>query len=72
MGEQGEQERAENAPLLVPSVDDQRGERCCFLPSTPGAACQKVQDPVAQGRVETQVLSLMMSLEGTMVLTAKL
>ena len=35
-------------------------------------ARQKVQDPIAQGGVETQVPTLMMSLVGTMVLNAEL
>ena len=37
-----------------------------------GATRQEVQGPVAQGGARPRVLSLMMSLEGTMVLTAKL
>ena len=56
MGEQGVQERAENAPLWGPSVGDQRGG--VSYPHYLGAAHQKVQDTVAQGRVETQGLKL--------------
>jgi hypothetical protein len=37
-----------------------------------GTARQEVQDPVAQGGIQTQDLSLMMSLEGNMVLKAEL
>jgi hypothetical protein len=58
MGEQGVQERAENAPLWGPSVEDQRGRDVVSYPLYLGAARQKVQDPVAQGGVETQGLEL--------------
>ena len=72
MGEQGVQEGAENAPLCDPSVEDQRsGGDVSYLHHL-GASCQEVQDPVAQGRVQTQGPSLMMTLEGTMVLNAEL
>jgi hypothetical protein len=54
MGEQGVQERAENAPLWGPSVEDQRGGDVVSYPHHLGAACQKVQDPVAQVGVKTQ------------------
>ena len=40
-----------------PSVENQRGDVVSFLHHL-GAACQKVQDPVAQGGVETQGLEL--------------
>ena len=68
VGEQGVQERAENGPLWVPSVEDQRGGDVVTYPHHLGAARQEIQDPVAQGGVE----SLMTSLEGTMVLNAEL
>ena len=58
MGEQGVQERAQNAPLWGPSVEDQRGWRCCFLPSPPGGVPSESPGPVAQGGVETQELEL--------------
>ena len=54
----GEQERAENAPLWGPSVEDQRGGDVVTYPHHMGAARQEVQDPVAQGGVETQGLEL--------------
>ena len=47
-----------NAPLWGPSVEDQRGGDVVTYPLLLGAARQKVQDPVAQGRVETQGLEL--------------
>jgi hypothetical protein len=65
MGEQGLQEEAEHAPLRSTSVVDLRsGDVVSYLPHL-GVACP-------QGGVETQGLSLMMSLEGTMVLNAEL
>ena len=54
VGEQGVQERAQNAPLWGSSVEDQRGGDVFSYPHHLGAAHQKVQDPIAQGRVETQ------------------
>ena len=69
VGEQGVQERAENAPLWRPSVEDQRGGDVVSYPHHLRAARQ---DPVAQGVVEIQVSSLMTSLEGTIVLNAEL
>jgi hypothetical protein len=53
MGEQGVQEGAQNAPLWGPSVEDHRsGDVVTYLHHL-GAARQEVQDPVAQGGVET-------------------
>jgi hypothetical protein len=58
VGEQGVQEGAEHSPLWVPSVEGQRsGDAVSYLHHL-GAACQKVQDPIAQGRVETQGFQL--------------
>ena len=58
MGEQGVQERAQNAPLWGPSVEDQRGgDVLSYLPRL-RAARQQVQDPVAEGGDEPQVLKL--------------
>ena len=68
VGEQGVQERAQNAPLWGPSVEDQRGGDVVSYLHHLGPARQMVQDPVAQCRVS----NLMMSLEGTMVLNAEL
>ena len=58
MGEQGVQERAQNAPLWGPSVEDQRGGDVVTYLHHLGAARQEVQDPVAQGGVKTQGLKL--------------
>ena len=68
MGEQGVQERAENAPLWGPSVEDQRSDDVVTNLHHLGAARQEVQDPITQGGVE----SLMMSLEDTKVLNVEL
>ena len=58
MSEQGLQEGAEHAPLWGPSVEDQRsGGDVSYLHHL-GAARQEVQDPVAQGGVQTQGLKL--------------
>ena len=57
MGEQGVQERAQTAPLWGPSVEDQRGGFVVLLDLLLFAR-QEVQDPVAQGGVETQGLEL--------------
>ena len=53
VGEQGVQERAQNAPLWGPSFEDQRGGDVVTYPHHLGAARQEVQYPVAQGGVET-------------------
>ena len=66
VGEQGIQDRAQNAPLWGPSVEDQRGGDVVTYPHHLGAARQEVQYPVAQGGVKTQ------GLEGTMLLNAEL
>ena len=58
VGEQGVQERAHNAPLWGPSVEDQRGGDGVTYPHHLGPARQEVQYPVAQGGVETQGLEL--------------
>ena len=70
VGEQGIQERAQNAPLWGPSVEDQRSGDVVSQLHHLVAARQKVQDPIAQGGVDTQGSSLMMSLEGTIVMNA--
>ena len=58
VGEQGVQEAAEHAPLWGPSVEGQRsGDVVSYLHHL-GTARQKVQDPIAQGGVETQGLQL--------------
>ena len=56
MGEQGVQERAENAPLWGRSVEDQRGGDVVTYPQHLGATRREVLHPVAQGGVETQGL----------------
>ena len=58
MGEQGVQERAEYAPLWGPCVVDLRSRGVVSYLHHLGAARQEVQDPVAQGGVETQGLKL--------------
>jgi hypothetical protein len=59
LGEQGVQERADHTLLWGPSVEGQRsGDVVSYLHQL-GAARQKVQDPIAQGGVETHGLSLM-------------
>ena len=70
MGEQGVQEGAEHAPLWGPCVEDLRSAGVVYYLHHLGAAHQEVQDPVAQFRL--RALSLMMSLEGTMVLKSEL
>ena len=72
MGEQGVQEGAEHAPLWGPSVEYQRGGDFVSYPHHLGEAHQEVQDPVAQGRVETQGPKLNDELEGYCVLNAEL
>jgi hypothetical protein len=72
VGEQGVQERAKNAHLWDPSVEDQRtGDVVSYLHHL-GMARQEVQDPVAQGGMRPMFSSLIMSLEGTKVLNAEL
>jgi hypothetical protein len=63
---------AEHAPLWGPCIEDQRSGGVVSYLHHLGAARQEFQDPVAQGGVQTQGLSLMMSLEGSMMLNAEL
>ena len=67
MTEQGVQEGIEHTPPRGPRVG-------CVVtyPYHLGVACQEVKDPVAEGGVESQGLSFVMSFEGTMVLNAEL
>ena len=58
VGEQGVQERAENAPLWGPSVEDQWGGDVVSYLHHLGADRQKVQDPIVQVGVETQGFQL--------------
>ena len=68
MSEQGVQEGAKYTPFWGPCVEDQRrGGVVSFLHHL-GAARKEVQDPVAQGGYRPRAPSLIMSLEGTMVL----
>jgi hypothetical protein len=54
----GVQDGAEHAPLWDPSVEDQRSGDVVFYLQHLGVARQEVQDPIAQGVVETQGLKL--------------
>jgi hypothetical protein len=47
-----------NTPLWGPSVEGQRSGDVVYYLHHQGAARQKVQDSIAQGRVETQGLQL--------------
>ena len=49
--EQGVQEWTEHAPLWSSSVEEQRGRCVATYPHHLGAACQEVQDPVAEAGV---------------------
>ena len=51
MGEQGIQEGTKYTPLRGSSVKDQRGRYVVAYSYHLGAACQEVQDPVAEGGV---------------------
>ena len=70
IGEQEVQEGTEDAALRGPSVEDQHGRCVVAYPYHLGVARQEVQDPIAEGGVLYQGLSLVMCLEGTMVLNA--
>jgi hypothetical protein len=63
-GEQGVQEGAEHTPLLGPSVEDQRSGGVVSYLHHLGAAHHEIQDPNAQGAVETQDLKLSDELGG--------
>ena len=54
MGEQGVQEGTTHAPLRGPRVEDQRGRSVATYPYNLGMARQEVQDPVAEGGVQSQ------------------
>ena len=54
MGEQGLQEGDEYVPLWSPCVEDQQNGGVISYLHHLGAARQEVQDPVAQGGVQTQ------------------
>ena len=58
MGEQGVQEGAEHAPLWGPCVEDQQSGGVVSYLHLLGVARQEVQEPVAQGGVQTQVPEL--------------
>jgi hypothetical protein len=58
VGEQGVQERAQNAPLWGTSVEDQLGGDVVTYPHHLVVASQEVQYPVALGGVENQGLEL--------------
>ena len=52
--EQGVQEGTKHAPLRGPSVEDQRDRCVVVYLYHVGVARQEVQDPVAEGGVESQ------------------
>ena len=56
MSEQGVQEGTEHAPLWGPRVEDQRSGCVVSYLHHLGAVHQEVQDPIAQGGVQTQGL----------------
>jgi hypothetical protein len=72
MGEQGVQEGTSHVPLSNPSVEDQRSGGVVSYLHHLGVARQEVQDPVAQGGVETQGPELDDELGGYYVLNAEL
>ena len=72
MGEQGVQERAENAPLWGPSVEDQQGGDVVSYPHHLGWPVRKSRTQFQRAGFRPRASSLMMSLEGTMVLNAEL
>ena len=51
MSEQRVQEGTEHAPLRGPRVEDQHGGCAVTFPYHLGAACQEVQETVAEGGV---------------------
>ena len=72
MGEQGVQKGAEHAPLWGSGVEDQQsGDVVSYLHHL-GMARQEVQDTIDRVRLRPRASSLMISLEGTMVLDAEL
>ena len=72
MGEQRVQERAENTPLWGPSVEDQRGGDVVSYLHYLGWPVRKSRTQLHRAGSRPWVSSLMMSLEGTMVLNAEL
>ena len=54
MSEQGVQEGTEHRPLRGPSVEDQRCKGDVNYPHDLGSARQEVQDPVAEGGIQSQ------------------
>ena len=71
MGEQGGQEGTKHAPVNDPFVEGQHSGCVIAYPHHLGVAPQEVQNPVAEV-FSPMVLSLVMSLEGTVVLNAEL
>ena len=65
VGEQGIHEGTKYRPLRGPSVKYQRGRHVVAYSYHLGAACQEVQDPVAEGGFSPRVV-------GTMMLNAEL
>lgn len=57
IGEHGVQEGVEHAPLWGPSIEDQRDEGVVSCLHHLASVHQEVQDPVAQGGVQSPELS---------------
>ena len=72
MDEQGVQEGAEHTPLWGPCVEDQQSGGVVSYLHHLGAARQEVQDQLHRAGFRPRGSSLMMSLEGTVVLNAEL
>ena len=64
MGEEEVQQRAEDTPLGCPCVISQCGGGVVANPHSLWSACQEVQDPVAEGGVQTQGSELGVELQG--------
>jgi hypothetical protein len=70
--EQGVYEGTKYTPLWVPHVEDQHGGDDVAYTHHLGSDRQKVQDPVAEGGVQSQGPKLGDKLAGDMVLNAEL
>jgi hypothetical protein len=64
MGEQGVQKGAEHTPLWGPIVENHQSEAVASYLHHLGVARKEVQDPVAQGGVQTQGPELIDELGG--------
>ena len=72
IGEQGVQEGAEHAPLWDPSVEDLRSGGDVSYLHHMGLAVRKSKTQLHRMGLRPMASSLMMSLEGTMVLNSEL